>query len=356
MDSSIDPSSRERDSIAAAAADWICRRDAGMSTSERNEFREWLAADPRHSAMFAKLNPKGDDCDWMWHAGVVEDVISGLEQRQARRRQARKEVALIGTAAVAILGAFYFYWNTQPPSGMPIAQAHQESLLVFQPKLRPLPDGSLVELKSDALIEVKFNTSVRQVFLLKGEAFFKVAKEHARPFVVTARGVDVVAVGTEFSVNLASASVDVTVKEGTVAVGQPANESISDSPVRSHTSARALINHGNCASVSPTKAGSIPIEPISDHELAEKLSWRIPRIEFTNTPLRDVLARLAAYNRTRAILENSELGDLRISGVLRVDRMDSLLEMLESDFDVSVERTNSEGILLRRNRHKQNTG
>lgn len=354
MEFPIDPKSVEFADIGVVAADWIRRRDAGMTSPERNEFRRWLAADPRHRAAFAKLNSKGDDCDWMWHAGVVDEVVKGLEQRQARRRQARKEVALIGAAAIAILGAFY--WNTQPPSGMPMAQAHQESLLVFQPKLRPLPDGSQVELKSDAQIEVNFDTGARRVHLLSGEAFFKVAKDQTRPFIVTAGGVDVCAVGTEFSVNLASASVDVMVKEGTVAVGTPSNPLTGNPAAPSSAAARTLINHGNRTSVMANEAGTIPIEPVSDHELAEKLSWRIPRMEFTNTPLRNVLAKLAAYNRTRAVLENPDLGDLRISGVLRVDRMDSLLEMLVSDFDVCVERTSSEEILLRLNRGKLSGG
>ncbi len=325
-----------------------------MTALERNEFCRWLAADLRHRAAFVKLNSKGDDCDWMWHVGVVEDVVKGLKQRQARRRRARQEIALIGAAAVMILGALH--WSAQPPSGVPMAHAPSESLLVLQPKLRPLPDGSQIELKSDAHIEVNFDSNARRVYLLSGEAFFKVAKDGTRPFIVTAGGVDVRAVGTEFSVNLASASVDVMVKEGTVAVGAPADGAISNPAALSTGTGQTLITHGNCASVAATGMGAIPIEPVSDPELAEKLSWRIPRMEFTNTPLRNVLSQLAAYNQTRAVLENPALGNLRISGVLRVDRMDSLLEMLQSDFGVLVERTSSNGILLRQNRGKSSGG
>lgn len=348
MDSSIDPIPGKLGDIGDVAADWIRRRDAGMTAPERIEFLRWLEADPRHCAAFAKLNSNGDDCDWMWHAGVVEEVVKGLEQRQTRRRRARKEIALIGAAAVVILGALR--WTTQPPSEARMLHAPHESLLVFQPKLRPLPDGSQVELKSDAQIEVSFDAGARRVHLLSGEAFFKVAKDQTRPFIVTAGGVDVRAVGTEFSVTLAAACVDVRVKEGTVAVGTPSTPLVGNPADPSPATAQTLINHGNCTSITANAVGTIPIEPISDHDLAEKLAWRIPRMEFTNTPLRNVLARLAAYNRTRAVLENPDLGDLRISGVLRVDRMDSLLEMLESDFDVCVERTGSDEILLRLNR------
>jgi transmembrane sensor len=56
------------------------------------------------------------------------------------------------------------------------------------------------------------------VVLERGEAHFQVAKNPARPFVVVARGVEIRAVGTAFSVGLESTRVEVLVTEGQVAV------------------------------------------------------------------------------------------------------------------------------------------
>src|SRR5690606_23248529 len=65
----------------------------------------------------------------------------------------------------------------------------------------PLADGSAVTLNSASEIRVDFSASHRQIDLLRGEALFDVARDVRRPFVVAADGVEVVAVGTSFSVH-----------------------------------------------------------------------------------------------------------------------------------------------------------
>ena len=68
---------------------------------------------------------------------------------------------------------------------------------------RTLEDGSVVEsLNRGAEIAVNFTPGERRVALLKGEANFEVAKNKERPFIVSAGGVDVRAVGTAFNVRL----------------------------------------------------------------------------------------------------------------------------------------------------------
>lgn len=46
--------SREHEHIDHAAADWLVRRDRGLTPAEQDEFFQWLAADPRHGERFAQ--------------------------------------------------------------------------------------------------------------------------------------------------------------------------------------------------------------------------------------------------------------------------------------------------------------
>ncbi|MEJ1961315.1 MAG: FecR domain-containing protein [Gammaproteobacteria bacterium] len=61
-------------------------------------------------------------------------------------------------------------------------------------------DGSAITLNTDSQLRVALTEAERRVDLKQGEAFFEVAKDSTRPFVVEAGRKRVVAVGTKFSV------------------------------------------------------------------------------------------------------------------------------------------------------------
>jgi len=83
-----------------------------------------------------------------------------------------------------------------------------------------LPDGSVVTLNTDSLIEVQYTQTERTILLLRGEGHFEVAANEARPFLVCAGDQVVRAVGTAFNVELSATSdVEITVTEGTVTIG-----------------------------------------------------------------------------------------------------------------------------------------
>src|SRR5262249_35132874 len=84
-----------------------------------------------------------------------------------------------------------------------------------------LPDGSVVTLDTDTVLSARETGRQRLVELKKGQAFFRVAKDHARPFIVSAAGKTVTATGTAFEVRLDPHRFQVTLVEGKVAVEAP---------------------------------------------------------------------------------------------------------------------------------------
>ena len=78
-------------------------------------------------------------------------------------------------------------------------------------QIHRLHDGSIVELNKGAQISIRYSGDERRVDLLSGEAYFEVAKNPDRPFIVSARGIDVKAVGTAFNVRLHNDSLEVLV-------------------------------------------------------------------------------------------------------------------------------------------------
>ena len=302
-----------------------------------NDHRK-MAATPDRSAL-----------DWAREAGVGDEVMRRTETRVRRRRG---RYATIGAAVVGLILVGLVKTDLPgPPSN--IAKLPQLSASVSRPLQRVLPDGSVVELKPDAVMTVDFSGSRRRVDLKRGEAHFEIAKDATRPFIVAAAGVEVRAVGTAFSVGVAQASVEVLVTEGRVSVlSAPMVRPSAELPVTP-----IYVDAGNRAVVavaSTVAAVTTPhVSPISKTELSERLSWRVPRLEFVGTPLAEAIPMFnehsIRWHGARIVLGDSELGRLQLSGILRADNTDTLLRVLATEFGIRAERRNADLIVLRKN-------
>lgn len=320
--------------IAAAAAAWIARRDAGFDEAQRAQLRSWLAADPRHAAAFAQADSIGGDLVWPLRESALDRVLTELSRRARRRRRS----AIRAAGALGLLVAVL--WNvsifSSPSADLP-------RLIVTTPDHRILSDGTTVDLQEGARITVNYTDTGRFVTLTQGGAHFQVTKD-TRPFVVSAAGITACALGTAFSVELKTGIVSVLVTEGRVAVDSPeyapratAQDSASAAPAP-----LALLEAGNAISVNlaenaPPSATEVTLLPPA--ELADRISWRIPRIEFNSTPLSAVVAQVNAHNTIQFVIVDPSLADLKLSGSLRADKMDALVEMLETDLNVRTKRT-----------------
>jgi transmembrane sensor len=80
------------------------------------------------------------------------------------------------------------------------------------------------------------------------------------------------------------------------------------------------------------------------------MSWRVPRIEFTATPLADAVPLVARYSNLRIAFGDPELANVRVSGLLRADNMDMLLTLLQQSYGMRVEQRSAGDIVLWRAR------
>lgn len=353
-------------SIEDLAASWVFRRSAGLTQVEQAELDAWKASDPRHAAALAQYDRAWAKFERPRAAGQAKQVIEQLETR-GRRRRRRKLAA--GVAALSLVFAVVVAWQFGTSQPRDVAGIHSAVIL---PETRILPDGSRVELKSGAEIAVDYAGQFRRVTLLRGEGHFEVAKNKERPFIVTAGGVDFRAVGTAFSVQLGAKAVELLVTEGTVAVARTMSDQASavsnqpDSPdlaaapppsgsstfdARLSSPSAVLVTAGNHTVIplEPTSAGAPSVQPMSEHDRAERLAWRAPRLEFTETPLAEAVALMNQHNRVQLVVDDSGLAQLRVSGLFRADRSEAFVRLLETNFGVKAE-TEGDTIHLRKAR------
>lgn len=293
--------------------------------------------------------------DWARESGEAERVVRELEVYLVRRRRRRWRTATAGVALAAlIVVAWPAFRGPARVEAEPVSVA--AGAAVRRPETRALPDGSQVELKAGAELEVDFSGPQRRVVLRSGEAHFQVAKDAQRTFVVMAGGVEVRAVGTAFSVDVAPEAIEVLVTEGRVAVENMARPQPTAAAAaggsRPTVEPAPVFGAGNLIRVDVSPAGAEEAGPravtVSEEEMERQLAWRVPRLEFSGTMLAQALPMFNAYGRVRMVLADPALGRLQLSGVLRADDTDSLLRLLEGEFGLAGERRGDELVLRRR--------
>jgi transmembrane sensor len=81
-------------------------------------------------------------------------------------------------------------------------------------------------------------------------------------------------------------------------------------------------------------------------EVDIKLAWQRGMLIFQGEPLREMLSEVARYTTTEFVLEDDELGDLRVGGYFRAGDIDGLLVALHTGFNITSERISDDRIVL----------
>ncbi len=334
--STIGPEGPDGQRIEDEAAAWILRTDRGLSAAEQDALSQWLAADRRHGACLARHRRNWDRLDALALWGPEHGPLPNPDLLAPPSRRRPAKILAFGLAAAAAAAAVLIWpARPQPAAAPPVLLAAIEE--------RMLEDGSVIQLNRGAEVSVLYTPDVRRVRLERGEAHFTVAHNPARPFIVSAGGVDVRAVGTAFDVRLGAADVAVLVTEGRVRVDPPAGRAVS-APSASSLEAgqRELISLA-------ASAPSPRITQVSPVQMREMLLWQPRMLDFSREPLDGIVAEFNRRNPVRIVVADSRLGAVRISASMRSDNVEGFVRLLEAGFGVRVERE-GDTLTLRRGR------
>jgi transmembrane sensor len=282
---------------------------------------EWLreiwqcsaAMRPRHGGSAARV--------WLRLAADMErdggprvDIVQGAARKSRplagalRRPLSRSGVAAAGLLAAAGIAALSFF-------GMPLSGAGTAPIepvvvheLVTERGQRAqvgLSDGTRLTLGPGTRLEMLdgFGTESREV-RLSGEAFFDIAPDPDRPFLVHVRGAVTRVLGTEFGIRAYpdEPDVKVVVAEGTVSVR-------STEP----GAAEAILQAGELGEL--TTGGVQVISRPADLDV--HLGWRGGRLTFENTPLAQVAREIERWYGVPIRVGDDSLGSLRLTASFR---------------------------------------
>ncbi len=167
------------------------------------------------------------------------------------------------------------------------------------------------------------------------------SKDTGRPFIVEAGGIEFRAVGTAFAVSRTPAKVELHVTEGRVDVETPA----AATGLPAH--AVAEVGAGNRVIIDPANPVAAQVSSASGEETRAALAWRVPRLEFNDTPLCEVVQLLSRHSGVRIGPAEERLGRVEISGALRADNAEPLFQLLQTTYGITATIQPDGGWLLR---------
>jgi transmembrane sensor len=268
------------------AAEWVARMHSGtMSTADHVALEAWLAHRPENRRDYDKIRSLWTMAQDLQSSGTARAYLA---QDRARRRSAaprsRPLVLGLGLGLAAAMVAL---------TVLPLRDVYATG--AGEIRTVTLDDGSTVWLNGDSRLRIDFSAPIRRVVLERGEAFFKVAHDANRPFVVEAEPQRITVTGTEFDVRRAPASVEVSVSEGHVIVDSP----VAHEMVQPATALAAGDDaHFATGQTMPAVAHSAPVQ--------HKGAWREGKVYLDNLHLDAALEEINRYSRTKVILAADE--------------------------------------------------
>lgn len=269
---------------ATEASQWFTvMKRPSVTPQDLERFRAWRRT-PENAEAFRKVQAAWEAAGSLadrpgltaaTQAALAKYPAKKLTVRVSRRRFVLAPLALGLTGLVVAAGGVFAWRDLEPVYATEVGGQ----------RLEVLSDGSRVRLNTDTKVRVVFRGTERRVVLERGQAFFEVAHDASRPFVVEADGTRVRALGTKFDVRRDGGVVRVALTQGSV-------------EVKARDGGDALLAPGQ-AVVSDARGVSRP----AGINVAAESSWTTGRLTFSGVPLRDAVAEVNRYSDRKVVLD-----------------------------------------------------
>ena len=296
------------------AVDWSIYLEDEADDKELNaKFEKWLAEYDINALAWQKTLDATSVIKQTKSVKLFPQSSGKFINKQPKAKKASLGIIIAAAAAVALVVYSMPQLITYTTAGY-ITNSHEQETI-------NLGDGSKIRLAPSSAIKVSYNANSRNIKLIKGEAFFEVAHNAARPFVVNANATDVTVLGTGFDVRIGDKSTEIGVSHGRVSV---AKEGINKQPILTKGDWTRIYNDGNIArgTMSPDFIGS----------------WDNNRLAVVNRPISEVIADLQRYYDGKIIIANSKLGESTITGIFDTTNIATTTQLIVKPHNGKVTR------------------
>lgn len=302
-----------------------------ITPEEGHRIDKWILESPDHRRMaeqYCRLEQLVQIANVMDKSGI-EQARDSVNRRIRRAKVIRAGSIFQKIAAILVvpllLAASYFSIHYFRGEYNPSIELHTVTGMT---SYTTLPDGSEVWLNSNSTLTYPARFNNTRKVELSGEGYFKVKKKPGQKFIVSANGVDVEALGTEFDVEAYSETtpnVYATLFTGSIRL----NYRDYSNNMRETT----LSPGDQCIiDISSKQAKYQVINPIVIS------AWRDGKVILDNTTLEDALHVLGNRYNVEFLVRNTDLLKNRYTGTFSSQQLDVVLEHFERTTDIHFER------------------
>jgi len=286
----------------------------------REKIQAWCQENPAHKQAW-------QDCQhtsFLLQQGNNQDLFSDPEQNSpqfevpveiTRQKGGSWRVwSMLAFTVVLLLSVGNFLFQ---PATIWLYADHKTG--IAENSSRKLADGSILHLAADSAVDIEFTERQRTVRLLSGEAFFQVAPNSKRPFVVLAGDTQTRALGTAFNVSLFEDDVYVGVTHGRVRLSGKTGQNGIDLKIND--------------------VGVLHADGKSSRKKADKAfitAWRNGKMLIDNQRLGPVIDRLDRYSSDKILVLDPRLKKQRITGVFDLTKTESSLQSIASSIGIKI--------------------
>jgi len=190
-----------------------------------------------------------------------------------------------------------------------------------------LPDSSHIWLNASSKLRygAKFAKKERKVFL-EGEAYFEVAKNPSRPFIIEAGNSLTTVLGTAFNLRArkGESTVVVTVSEGKVAfTGKKMTKQVK---------------------LLPGDIGILDVEKKQVEQVKNQdpnfVAWKTGKLIFKNTPLSQVASKLTDFYGRNVMVEDASKADIPFTSTFDHQSLQDVITIMEMSLGVKADTIN----------------
>ncbi|MGI9287013.1 MAG: FecR family protein [Pseudomonadales bacterium] len=321
------------------AAEWIARlRSDQVSAADQQAFAVWLSQGVAQREAFDQIENLWQDLGVVQHlpdeALPAEQTVNPVPIHASNHFKITRSLPMFGrralAAAAAIVVAVLLTWQLLPEDSR---DASVFRTAIGEQKTITLDDGSTLILNTNTKVGVDYSTARRGLKLQRGEAYFMVAKDGQRPFVVEFDEVTVTAVGTAFNIHREQEQALITVTEGEVKV--------VDKHTQSDAAAATERVRAKQQVVVRKKQG---LSAVTNTDVQQATAWQRQQLVFNGTRLSDVVVELNRYSAQQIKIADPLLNSLQVSGVFRLDDPQATLQGLEAS--LVLEHAEQDGLIL----------
>jgi transmembrane sensor len=309
------------DDLEAEAASFIlAREDDSWCEDDASRLADWLGQSERHKAVFWRLEQGWRDADRIRALGPAPEV----EPARQTWGWLWKPLALAAAAALPVLAG----WTLLQAPADPAPATYETE--VGARKLVSLPDGSTIDMNTDSRIRVAYTDRARTIFLDRGEAFFDVAHEAGRPFLVRSEDREIRDIGTRFLVRKTGSTLIAAVKQGQVRI---------DGNEPGQSGAAVMLSAGDRA----VMTGRTTLTVARDMAYVDaNLAWRDGVLRLDGIELGEAAAQFNRYNRKRLTVVGPQLVAIRIGGVFSPYNLDGFARLLRDAYGLKIRESEKE--------------